>query len=415
MRKTTESLLISALINNPDDPELYRKNNLHPDMFVGWKEEFEWFTKYVERTGSTPTPDEITTRFSDFSHSENQIEVGWHVSEILESYAKRTLKSKIADSTSFLASGDVSSAYDALGIEKPGQYVQPSGLFDIDDVMASYEAKRDTVGLPWDFLQGATDGIGRGELWYFAARPAQGKSYSLMAIAADAVLNGKSAIFYSLEMPKDQVQQRIHTILAHRLGYKGITHTGLRRRSIDVIEYRKLMRHFESHIEGNLHIVTPADAKVTPSLVSSKADDYDLSLVDYVGLMHSNTGKASIEDWRVAAQISNELRAVSLARNARIIAAAQVGRVGDMKFRQSAPKLSQLSQTDALGQDGDVVVTMNRYAKGALTYSLEKNRHGESHIKWFSRFDPEHGDFSGISRETAEDILSSELYDDDEE
>lgn len=408
MRRTSETLLISAIINNPDDRFLYQKFNIAPEHFIGHQEEFEWVVNYIERIDEVPSAEEVLARFPDFRYSENQVQMAYQAADILEAAAKRELKRKMSDAAYELESGHVASAYSMLGLDAPTVSAAPISLLDDTTIFDRYNEERDTINLPWDALQGYTDGIGPAELWYIAARPAQGKSYTLLNIAAEAVLQGRKVIIYSLEMTQLQVQQRMHVILAQMLGLGPVSHTSIRRRNMDLLSYKKLHRDIRDRVKGDFWVITPAEARVTPALIASKADDFDLSLVDYIGLMHTNEGKASIEDWRIAAQISNELRAVSLGKKCRIIAAAQISRDGDKRWGQMAPKLSQLAQTDALGQDGDVVITMNRYARGALAYSLEKNRHGESYVSWFSKFDPEYGDFEQITRNKADSILDSE-------
>lgn len=408
MRRTSESLFISAVLNNPDDPRAYARYGVRPEHFTGYREEFEWVISYLDRVGELPTEDEIKTRFSGFNHSTTQTQMSYQATDILENSAKRDLKRMIADSVQELEHGHVSEAYALLGVTAPTTSAPPVSLLDDDSLFDDYLRDRKTLSVPWDALQGYTDGIGAGELWYLAARPAQGKSYALLAIAADAVLAGKKVIIYSLEMTREQVALRMHVILAKRLGIPGVTHTALRRRRMDIHAYKHLVRQIRESVQGGFWVITPAEARVTPALIASKADDYDLSLVDYIGLMHTNDGKASIEDWRIAAQISNELRRVSLSKKARIIAAAQVSREGDKRWGQLPPKLSNLSQTDALGQDGDVVITMNRYSKSILAMSLQKNRHGDSFTNWFSTFDPETGDFSQTTRARADEALGRE-------
>jgi hypothetical protein len=67
--------------------------------------------------------------------------------------------------------------------------------------------------------------------------------------------------------------------------------------------------------------------------------------------------------------------------------------------------VKNLAQSDALGQDGDVVLTMRAKPKNVAThFSLEKNRHGSSGIPFYTTFDPNRGVFTEISAEHAEDL-----------
>lgn len=406
-RHTSESLLISAILNT-EDPQEYRRFGLRREHFNGYPEIFEWVDSYISEYNRPPAPQELTTRYDDFPYSAVQDRLEFPVSEVMEEYAKRTLSRQLAAAGEALRTGDVVGAYEAVGATLPAlAHQEPVNLISDRSFLDDYGQKRDTIPLPWPTLQGITDGIDRGELWYFGARPAQGKSAVLLNIAAEAIMSGQSVSLYSLEMSEAQVRERLHAYLANRLGVN-VTHTQLRRRQLDLLEYRALMDKIEEGVTGLLSVYTPRNGTVTPSVVSARAEDYDLSLIDYVGLMRTNSGKMAIEDWRVMAEISNELKAVTLARNARILAAVQINRQGDGDYRRRAPKLAQLAQSDAIGQDGDVVVTMNRYSETTLTLTAVKNRNAESDRTWYTHFLPDTGRFDEITRYEADDIADNE-------
>lgn len=406
-RHTSESLLISAILNS-EDPQEYRRFGLRREHFNGYPEVFEWVDSYIDQYDRPPTPQELTTRYDDFPYSQIQDRLEFPVNEVMEEYAKRTLSRRLATAGEALRVGDITGAYEAVGATPPAlEHEEPTDLISDRSFLDSYGDARDTIPLPWTTLQGLTDGIDRGELWYFGARPAQGKSAVLLNIAAEAIMTGKSVSLYSLEMSESQVRERLHAYLANRLGVN-VTHTMLRRRQLDLLEYRALMDKIEEGVTGLLSVYTPRNGKVTPAVVSARAEDFDVSLIDYVGLMRTNSGKMAIEDWRVMAEISNELKAVALSRNARVLAAVQINRQGDGDYRRRAPKLSQLAQSDAIGQDGDVVVTMNRYSETTLTYTVVKNRNSESDRSWWSHFLPDTGKFTEISRYEADDIADNE-------
>jgi replicative DNA helicase len=147
---------------------------------------------------------------------------------------------------------------------------------------------------------------------------------------------------------------------------------------------------------------------VTPALVNSRANDFDLSVIDYVGLMRNDEGLPAIKDYRIIAEISNGLKATCLAKMHPIIAASQINRDGVNERQWRPPKLHTLAQSDHLGNDGDVVITMKRFGLGAAVSSIEKNRHGASGEVYFNRFNANHGDFSEITRDEADNIRMSE-------
>jgi hypothetical protein len=70
--------------------------------------------------------------------------------------------------------------------------------------------------------------------------------------------------------------------------------------------------------------------------------------------------------------------------------------------------VSNLSQSDALGQDGDVVMTHKRLGERAMLHNLGKNRGGRNG-RYYTRFEPDKADFSEISADTARMIASEDM------
>ena len=155
---------------------------------------------------------------------------------------------------------------------------------------------------------------------------------------------------------------------------------------------------------GDLDVHTPADGPVTPSVVAARCGEYEMTYIDYVGLMTQDGGGHAIDDWRVMAKISNQLKTIALAQKIGLVCAAQINRDGETG--SAPPKVKNLAQSDALGQDGDVVLTMRSKPKNVAThFSLEKNRHGSSGIQFYTTFDPNQGVFTEISADHAEDMV----------
>ena len=251
-----------------------------------------------------------------------------------------------------------------------------------------------------------TGGMREGDLWYVAARLGQGKTWTLLSYAAEALLDGKNVKIYSLEMHKTQIEVRLHVILAQALGMTP-NHVEMRDQIFPREKYQEILERIDEQVPGTLHIHDPGQAKVTPALVAANAKDYDLSVIDYIGLMSASNGSAGVEDWRVAASISNQLKAAALANQTRILVASQINRSGDTTGWKP-PKTVNLSQTDAIGQDADVVITHKQYSRTTMVYGMEKNRHGAAGMYFWSRFLPNEGKFNEITREQADQAKAAD-------
>ena len=89
-----------------------------------------------------------------------------------------------------------------------------------------------------------------------------------------------------------------------------------------------------------------------------------------------------------------------------MLCAAQINRDGETGM--APPKVKNLAQSDALGQDGDVVLTMRAKPKNVATFfSIEKNRHGPSGIYFNTTFDPNTGVYTEITAVQAEDLVAN--------
>lgn len=405
-RSTPETLMISGMLNQ-QDAQAHLQFGIVSDHLIGYRTEFDWLTSFHERWGRCPTKDEFTTQFRDFPLSDEQDDIRWVAADVIREYAARVLSRRLIKSSTSLKAGEIEEAYEHLKDLPTFSVSEKASNLLIDPAfLDDYDKPEDRIAIPWETPQRHTDGIGRGELWYVAARPSQGKTQTLLEIAVDAAMRGHRSIIYSLEMTKRQMQYRVHVGLAHKLGIK-VSHHQMRTRQFDMSEYKHILARIAGEVAGEIHIHTAAEGPTTPGLIGSRAEDYDLSLVDYIGLMRDDTGTPAVSDWRNIASISNQLKSAALSHDARIIAASQINREG-INNRGRPPKLENLTGSDALGQDGDVVLTLARYASNVTAFSIEKNRHGPSQVPFFTKFEADKGDYAEITMEQARDLRDND-------
>jgi replicative DNA helicase len=316
----------------------------------------------------------------------------------------------MSESTMLYRDGDRRAAYEKVAEvlrERPRtMYREPVSVFDHGLLGDTFDLGH--IEVPWPTLQRLTrGGVGNAELWYVAARLAHGKTYALTNMAARAAAVGHTVGFVSLEMQAAKVTQRVLTCLAGR--------------NPDLIEMvwsdleseRKIAQDtILPRVPGRVSVVDPSFGSVQdPEFVRDLAADYDIVFVDHVGLMQTD-GTRAIDDWRTQAKISNMLREVTLSTHTPIVAAAQINREGEVRGHDRAPKVSHLAGSDALGQDADVVVTLNLLSKRAQVYSGEKIRSGPGG-RWHARYEPTQGRFEEISKDMANDLMDEDGHPDD--
>lgn len=411
---TSETLLISAMINTRDH-HAGRAYGITPPHMRRYRDEYEWVQDYAARFGETPSPEKLRVAFPEFPFSETEDDPRWSAQEIHESYARFQLTRALLRSNECLSRGEVKAAYAEIDNLKYTEVsTRPTNMLVDPGYLEDFESGNEVrVNVPYPTLQMLTGGIGPGELWYWLARQGHGKSSHLANIAVTAAHQGSRVLVYALEMTKRQMQVRSHAIMGHRLGWGNrINAHAMLHREYPRLEYSKLLGEIEEGLSGELHVHDMTSGRVTPGSMMGRAGDYDLVIVDHVGLMYTDSGHRSIEDWRYAAEISNGLKEVAGSQSARVLAAVQVNRTGETR-QMRPPGIETAAQTDAIGQDADVAITMKRHGKQNTILSLEKNRHGESQRLFWTKYLANVGDFDEVTREKADDMKMESDGDDD--
>lgn len=405
IKRTSESLLLSAMLNTQIDPSSY---GVSAEMFNSYPAEFQWLSSYEKMYGSHPSKEAMLHKFPDFPYISEAHDVAYASEEVIGEYTRRMLVRSIQRAADCLEQGDVEEAM--LSVSSFIPPVRRTAISDDltdEEFLKDYSDPVDVLPVPWETLDGVTGGIRKGDLWYVAARLSQGKSWVLANFARTALLEGMNVRFYSLEMTKRQVMTRMHVLLGASLDMD-VDHVAMRDRIYDPIAYRKVVNRIRDEIPGQLSVVDSSSGRVNPTTVARDKGWADLVIVDYAGLMSTPMGGRAVDDWRAMATISNMLKEVSVAHDLRIVAAAQINRDGDTGSNSIPPKVKNLAQSDALGQDADVVLTHKQMCKSVMVYGVEKNRHGAAGDRFYTRFLPNTGRFNEIDKDRADDIRDEE-------
>lgn len=401
---SSEAILISALLNN-NDVSAGKQYGLSPVHFKGYNAEYNWLLSHLETYGVDPSKDAFHEAFPHFLFSDHE-DVRSACDMVFRAYGKRNLTEAMTDAMGHLGVGDLDEAYSVLVKAEPLRTApKPRKVLTDMDFLDTWDDEHMSIDTPYRTLTKVTGGMKPGQIWYLAARPKNGKSAHLVSFVKRAVLDGCRVKFYSLEMSEPEVRARFHAALATHYGYKGISLTAIRDRTVDKHAYKTFVGELQERLEdtgGSLDIHTPREGIVTPGVIGAGADEYHLNVLDYIGLMRQDGGGRAVDDWRNLASISNDLKILSGSANTTLLVASQINREGESGTEP--PKLSNLAGSDALGQDGDVVLTMRRMGRVATAFSVEGNRHGPD-AKFYTTFDPDNGVYNEISREQAEDLV----------
>lgn len=223
-----------------------------------------------------------------------------------------------------------------------------------------YQSKGGITGLPTGFkdLDRLTSGLQPSDLILVAARPSMGKTAFTLNIAQHVALREKKAVaFFSLEMSKEQLVQRMICAEA------AIDSAKLRIGDLADSDWPKLVNACNRLYEAPLFIDDTAG--ITVAQMRSKArrlkieHGLRLIVIDYLQLMQGSGGKNSENRQQEISEISRSLKALARELNVPIIALSQLSR--GVEARQSKkPMLSDLRESGSLEQDADIVSFLYR-------------------------------------------------------
>ena len=396
--ESPEALFISALLDSGTfNPEAYRITAEHLSC---WDKLFAFCVEYQLRSGVAPPLSLVSSKFPGYEMREG-LNQGWAASELHKAHSSRQLRFKLRAAIAQLDQGDLDAAYTELEqLSRPRSVRRkPASIFDHHLHEEHFDVP--SIPVPYQTLGRVTGGIYPADLWYLAGRPGTGKTWNLCAYAALAVSQGCRVKYLSLEMRSDRIGMRALKCMANTKELTVLNDPGKDREAL-----KRTLDSIKDRMSGTFDVVDPSHGRVTTNVVREHMDECDLLIVDHAGLLITADGRRAIDDWRAMALISNMLKEYALETSVPVVAGAQLNRTADTASPRP-PKLSQLAQSDALGQDADVVVTMKRLSKHVMVQSAEKVREGEGML-WYSKFDPSKADFGEMKKDAALEFMASD-------
>ena len=167
----------------------------------------------------------------------------------------------------------------------------------------------------------------------------------------------KSVIFFSLEMSKEQLVQRMLCSQA------GIDASRLRIGQLQDQEWPNLIAAADRL--SNASIMLDDTPGMTAMEMRSKArrwkaeNGLDLIIVDYLQLMQGSSKRASDNRQQEMSEISRSLKGLARELNVPVIALSQLSRSVESRTSKR-PMLSDLRESGALEQDADIVCFIYR-------------------------------------------------------
>lgn len=271
-----------------------------------------------------------------------------------------------------------------------------SGLTHIKDVMSAEtfdrltkitdpETRDDYIGIPTGIgdLDNVITGLNKSDLIIVGARPGMGKTSFALNIAKNVAEKGKRVAFFSLEMTRDQIAQRLLSNEA------SVPSTKLRTGQLTPDEWARLGNAGQTLSKMDIYVDETPGITVPEMKAKLLRNKVDLVIIDYLGLMQS--AKRTENRVQEVSDITRNLKTMAKDLHVPVIACAQLSRGTEAKGKSHRPALSDLRESGSIEQDADIVLFLYREtyydsekAEGEdrsdpnkAECIVAKNRHGE--------------------------------------
>ena len=247
------------------------------------------------------------------------------------------------------------------------------------------EDKEQYKGLPTGFpdFDRMCTGLNRSDLVLIGARPAMGKtSFALNMARNVAVRSGKRVLFFSLEMSKEQLAQRVISTEARIPSQK------MRTGELTPKEWESLSAACVFLADVQLYLDDTSNITV-PEMKARcrRLKNVDAVFIDYLQLMQS--AKRTENRVQEVSEITRSLKLMAKDLMIPVVVCAQLSRSTEARGSSHKPQLADLRESGSIEQDADIVVMLYRedYYKNekenpkeievnSAELLVQKNRHG---------------------------------------
>jgi replicative DNA helicase len=240
----------------------------------------------------------------------------------------------------------------------------------------------DITGVPTGFrdIDKKLAGLHPANLIVVAARPSMGKSSLALNIAQNVSETGKPVAFFTLEMSREEVVQRLLSSMA------SVDSNKLRTGQLGPEMWQKLARESSKLYEMPFFVDDSPDLTVTAIRAKcrrlKRKSDLGLVVVDYLQLMQGPTRSDNRQ--QEIAEISRSLKNLARELHVPVIAVSQLNRQLEQR-ENKRPRLGDLRESGAIEQDADIVMFIYRDeyynpesadTRGIAEVSIAKHRAG---------------------------------------
>jgi len=225
--------------------------------------------------------------------------------------------------------------------------------------LAQLSSRRDGItGISTGFsaFDKMTSGMQKGDLIILAARPSMGKTALMLNLALNACHSGSAIGIFSLEMSSEQLVLRMLSSESR------IPHHYIRNATITSDEWMDLTNTAARLAEAKIFIDDTASISIMELRAKARRlkakYNIDVLLIDYLQLISGDGARYENRTQEISV-ISRALKALAKELDIAVLAASQLSRSLEARI-DKRPLLSDLRESGAIEQDGDVIFFIYR-------------------------------------------------------
>ena len=250
---------------------------------------------------------------------------------------------------------DIRQGREVSGLVHIGKVIEDetyARLTKITDPETAEEYKGIPTGI--SALDKVLTGLNKSDLIIVGARPGMGKTSFALNVARNVAVNAKKTVcFFSLEMTRDQLAQRMLSNEA------SIESEKLRTGELSTDEWTRLAQAGTNLATAPIYFDETSGITV-PEMKAKlrRMKKVDLVVIDYLGLMQS--ARKTENRVQEVSDITRNLKAMAKELNVPVVACAQLSRGTEAKGKSHKPALADLRESGSIEQDADIVMFIYR-------------------------------------------------------
>jgi len=365
-----------------------------PEVKVMYGFIIDYFKKYK----SSPTPQQLKEKFPDYEHKVETTDVDYFIDRLIERRVETGLAEVLVQGSTKLKEDGGLKALNQIrqAIMKLNVLTMKDEDIDItqntDERRERYierSAIKGLIGIPTGLpsIDNITNGFKKKELITICGLTAVGKSFLTTCFAVNAWKEGYKVLFLTLEMSREQIEERFDCLAAN------LSHYELRRARLAQEELKRYNEYLEGlKVRPPFIVSSPIDC--TQSVIFSKIQEHkpDICFVDYIDLIRD---EKEGRDFYKTANIIGDLKMFANALNIPLVVVAQISRQNFSREVEDLPSLENIASSHRIPRDSDVVIAVHQTHKqqedNIMMLGVIKNRDGKLLRKLDLNWDLDHG------------------------